>query len=311
MKQRAILLLFLSILFATTHVAQEAVTHSYQQKGASFSYAQYSAMDSVRDKLIIALADTAGGAWKPAAWAQELSWFADRVKACVIAPEPTFGTFSEDAIIAFVSRSFPQADSTKIRFIALGTGANSMCGLLQAGYSGIMISPMKACGLTEVEQANVVGLLSTRRTDSTSVWKDSLYRTGRWVREIQITADDPYYFERKEEVLMELWNWMDERLTAIQDSTWCATYETTLLSKVPEVVREGKYVELELQIAEPGDVEIDLLDLSARSVHQTHVFLGKGKHSFRIPTKGLNWGVYKLEVDGPGMIEKHRIMIRG
>lgn len=311
MKQRAIFLFFLSLLFATTHVAQEAETHTYQQKGASFSYAQYSALDSTRSLLILALADSTDGAWKPAAWAQELSWLADQVGACVVAPDPEFGSYSKEVLDQFIGKTFPQADSTQIRFLALGSGALAVCTLLQAGYSGLLISPFKGCNIGSLEKENVVGIVATRESDSAAIWKDNLQRTGRWVTEVALISEEPYYFNQKEEVLLDLWKWMDEQLSTIQDSSWRTTYQSRLLNEVPEVVREGRFIELELQIAEPGDVEIDLLDLSARSVHQTHVFLGKGKHSFRIPTKGLKWGVYKLEVDGPGMIEKHRIMIRG
>lgn len=311
MKIRSIILLSLLLFCIQTVIGQVTESKSYKSKKATFSYAQYGTIDSLRDRLIIALPDTTNSAWKPAAWAQELSWLADEENACVLAPEATFTTLSASIVEGFIAEQFPGLDSTQIRFIALGSGANGVCTLLELGYNGLLIAPMKSCVIKEPRPDRVVAVANTRSTDSAKVWTDSLQRFGVWVQQEWVISDEMYYFEHREEVLLKLWNWVDDQVDRLQDSVWLAAYQTELTSTIPEVIREGKKVELILEVAQEGEFEIDLLDLSAHPVHEVKEFLGKGTHRFEIPTKGLNWGVYKLEVDGPKMIEKHKIMIRG
>jgi hypothetical protein len=77
------------------------------------------------------------------------------------------------------------------------------------------------------------------------------------------------------------------------------------------VIRQGKQVEINIQVMENGAYSLDLLDLSAKSVFHKEMYLGKGKHSLSFNTEDLDWGVYKVQLDGPKFLYKHKLMIRG
>lgn len=276
-----------------------------------FSYHQINDADRSAKQLIIALYDSTAERWMPATWAQELSWLARDMQAELIAPSAEFFQLNSEIVTAFLSDRFNHINGDSIRFIALGQGAAHACNLIESGYSGLLIAPLKQCGITVSSPSQVFGVLSTIDNDSSKSWIDSLQRQGVWVIQKKVRGEDYYYVDQHQQLVTRIWNSIDSTVTRLSDTVWSSQYATELMGNIPETVREGKYIELSIAVAVQGDFSIRLLNLSAQPVVNIEQYLGKGTHHFRVPTKGLDWGVYKLQIDGPTIIEKHRIMIRG
>lgn len=107
--------------------------------------------------------------------------------------------------------------------------------------------------------------------------------------------------------------WMDSLSSIIDDSV---SYSQTrsdagVKSMVPEVMRQGKPIEVKINVIESGECHIEILNLSTQVVFSQKQWLGKGSHIVKIPTKNIEWGVYNLEINGRGFESVQKFMIRG
>ena len=123
----------------------------------------------------------------------------------------------------------------------------------------------------------------------------------------------PWYFDEREGHMLIAMNWLDSTNALLSDSTQWSEFQRLPLvsSSIPEVMREGQKIHLELNISEPAQYTFQLLNLSAEIVRKNEQVLGMGSHRIAIPTKGLAWGVYHLEIATRTVQFRQKIMIRG
>ncbi len=304
------LLFILCFALSINSLGQAISAASWTSKGVKIDYAWYVSNAPVKE-VLVAFYDDTDPAWRFETWAQELTWLADNRGALLIAPLEDVDRLDSaklEAWIRFVSDSLT-LEQTK--FITLGNGVRHINGLLKEGCAGLIIAPSDTIATRLNEQEEVVGLIDSRKDDSTDAVTASLKQSGVWLFSKMVIGDHPYYFDQHKEVVLDVFARVDSMLLVLVDSTSKAALRSKVLEAGPEVLRQGKAFELNLFIAEAGMFSFQVLDLSAKAVYTKKMFLGKGGHRIKLPTKDLNWGVYKIEVDGPGILVKQKLMIRG
>lgn len=143
---------------------------------------------------------------------------------------------------------------------------------------------------------------------------DSIAYAGAWLKEFKSSV--PESTRSLTSVLPQLDKaivWMDSLTSQIRDSTILAGFEGKIgiANKLPEIVKEGRKVRVEVFVPYAADCRFELTDLSGDAAWTQRGFRGRGMSSFDIPTRGLNWGVYQLEVEVGIHIQRHKIIIRG
>ncbi|NQV52541.1 MAG: hypothetical protein HQ500_05125 [Flavobacteriales bacterium] len=289
---------------------QAIATASWTGKGVKVDYALYRPNTAIQE-VLIAFYDDADPAWRFETWAQELTWLADERGALLIAPSSDVKHMDSaklEAWIRFVSDSLTL---DRVKFVTLGRGVRHIDGLLGEECAGLIIAPSDTISTWLSGKDGVIGLIDSRKGDSAQAVMKALAKNGTWLFSKMVIGDHPYYFDQHKEVVLDVFAKMDSMLLILKDSSLNAGLRSTVLETGPEVLRQGKAFELSLFIAEEGVFSFQVLDLSGKAVQSKKVFLGKGRHGIKLPTKDLDWGVYKMEVDGPGILVKQKLMIRG
>ena len=151
--------------------------------------------------------------------------------------------------------------------------------------------------------------------DESNPWKytDSLLLEGAWLKEQAIEKVDPFYTDNYYEEYDHLLLWADSIQAFLDDSLQFSEWSSKegLQNQLPEITRQGQVLELVIHLAQPKELHLDFLDLSAKPVWSKTEFFGAGMHVVKIPTKDFNWGVYSLEIKGAGLINRSKTMIRG
>jgi len=290
--------------------AQEVVEQTWKYKGKSIPYVYHQGSDSTHE-VILAFADTTNQGWQVSSWVQELSWLSTERQALLVGLSPEVDELSTTFYRQLLKENQLTDQKLPLSFIALGSGAESLCSLVGEGVSGVFIAQNTSCSFQDMGATSSYGILNSRDNDSARIVRDSLSYLGHWVKEIMVIGDDPYYVEQRKEVILQLFQFNDSITSLLQDSASLAALKNRLVNTIPEILRQGQVIPVELQVAEQGLFKIELLDLSGKAVLSEHRFLGKGLHKVHLQTKALPWGVYKLVVDGPKLLEKRKIMIRG
>ncbi|MEQ9186377.1 MAG: hypothetical protein RLP15_01500 [Cryomorphaceae bacterium] len=298
--------LFISSCFSS--FGQSVTKSFWTYKGERFEYAQYIPSTGVNE-ILFGFYDTSNPTWKYETWAQELSWLAEHRKAMIIAPEKGSASLDSTKLVHWVKALSDSVGMKQVKFICLGAGVENMAPLLQNGCDGVIIAPYDTVISESVGNDAVVGIIDSREGDGARSLARRLDRMGAWKFYKMTIGDDPYYFDEHQQVILTLFAKIDSM------SSQMANASSPIVSKVitpgAEVLRQGKPYEMELFLAQHGLYTMQVLDLSAKVVWSKKVYLGKGRRKVEIATKNLDWGVYKVVVDGPEFLTKQKLMIRG
>jgi hypothetical protein len=155
----------------------------------------------------------------------------------------------------------------------------------------------------------LISIISELSAEELSITTNELIQKNIWVNSQNVEHTSPFPAEAIKSSLL----WMDSLSVILEDSLANAQLSKSAGVKktIPEVLRQGKSIEVEIQVYEAGYCVIEILDLSTDVVFTKNELLGKGTHLIKIPTKDLDWGVYNLEIKGTGFETVHKFMIRG
>lgn len=311
MNRQLLVLQFLLCLIVLPAMAQSVNELKVTIKGKA--YILYTLDNSeAKNNLFLGFFDEVNGEWTAQTWTQELSWLVESKKAHLVVPQAGFPELTGDVLLSMVKTHFPHVGLDSIFFIAYSEGANKSCSLIKQGIPGILIAPDKSCNIGRPIPESAVSILNSRETDGAKVWRDSLERAGWWVEEKMVISNDPYYIDNHMNVISSQFAWVNMKYRQMNDTTQkIATTTNKIISPISDVVKQGKPIDITIDVAKHGNFKIKLLNLAAEPEYANDTFLGKGIHKFSIPTKDLSWGVYKLEIDGPECFQKNNVMIRG
>ena len=303
-------LIFTFLVISSSLLGQAVYMHSIKLKSGALKLA--SIKDTLRpDHLLFAFADDDTESWKYTSWTQELHWLASERNALVVSPDTKERELTWSEIESVMSHYKDSVSSLeKTEFMTLGSGVRYGCDLLSHGFKGLIISPSASFKSSTEIKVSSVGVIQTLDSEDALIVKDSLERLGHWVVHHQQFSSDCYYIDGYKEIYQAVFEAVDSIAHVVSnDSNYSA--KTIVTNVLPDVIRQGKQVEINIQVMENGAYSLDLLDLSAKSVFHKEMYLGKGKHSLSFNTEDLDWGVYKVQLDGPKFLYKHKLMIRG
>jgi hypothetical protein len=306
MKYPAILCLLLAI---TSAFGQAVETKQFLWKKQKMDYAFYQPEGEVK-QVLIALVDAADASWKCQSWAQELTWLANKRSAIIVAPAPAESTLDENAWRAFLSglEGAPSIDS--VFFVILGAGIKASTTLINMGLSGLVIAPTDSLPISNHE-LGVIALIDSRGEDQSERVRGTLEASGAWVLHRMIISEHPYYFDERQPIIFGLFHELDSLNAVLSDESKSQALQSALLTSIPEVLRQGVPIKMEIFVAQQGKFVVEVHDLSGAKVYTDDRFFGKGKHPFILPTRQLDWGVYKIVITGPGFMVKQKFMVRG
>jgi len=143
---------------------------------------------------------------------------------------------------------------------------------------------------------------------------DSIRWGGAWLRDYQTDeAVEGTPLMSLLPAIDEGLSWVDSLSSLLRDSSDAGSMNAKagITNRLPEVVKKGRPISIDVFVPSPADCRFELLDLSGEAAWSTSAFLGRGNVQYSIPTKSLNWGVYQLEVEVGSYINRHKIIIRG
>lgn len=312
---RITLLITCFAFLAAMAEAQHVQTRTFSLKKDRLSYAYFCESESPKG-LLVAFMDSTSGKWTAASWCQELFPIAEKNEWALIVPALwPWNERSQAMVMPLVTAYRDSVESDRVRFVSSGAGWTIARPLLQAAVPGLIISPqLDSLGLMGLGNENVaMAIHASARKEQARALGDSLAQLGLWLRFESVTADDPYYVDNHYEVYDNLLLWVDSMQAVLQDSVQLISLERAsgLKSEVPDVLKQGQRIELEIWVSQPGKYNVQVLDLSSHAVYEERLFFGKGRHTVVVPTKDLNWGVYHLEIIDRNIKERHKFMIRG
>ncbi|MEX2596052.1 MAG: hypothetical protein WEC59_03905 [Salibacteraceae bacterium] len=299
------------ILICQHLIAQPFQSETWINKGVKISLMYYHPQDSA-GKVIFAFYSSEAHPLNSEAWMNEILWLGDTVGATLIIlennPKSQLTPESVDLILSKIGTELTWKNTS---FMAVENGVESVCGLIKSGLPGVLISPRKTCSVIGVNQTSVYGVISANEQDSALTIIDSLEVAGQWVKSSLLQSEHPYFINDRKAAFTAMFGWVDSVNQMLNDSNLMTGLKTQITSQIPEVVREGKAINVDLFFAENGPFKMSLNNLSGESVSKVETQTGKGNRSFLLPTKGLDWGVYRLEIDAPELFHKYTIIIRG
>ena len=290
--------------------AQTVNTEKWTLKKTSVEYAIHRPDSGIKE-ILFAFHDGSDPAWKKESWAQELTWLVEERHSIVVAPDSQFNTLDSSGVAAFIQSIWKEEDKAGLRFITIGDGFSGLSALMSFDASGLVIASSDTLSFSRIRRDVVVGLIDSRKGDSTMRVSKDLHEAGAWVFQKMVIGEHPYYFDGHRSAISYMMNQIDSMSLLLSDSAFMASLKTKVLEAGPDVLRQGRPFETSLMVAKQGEFQVNVLNLSAEVVWRTLTFLGKGKHVIEIPTKDLPWGVYKIEIDGPSFLAKQKLMIRG
>lgn len=306
-------LIFFLILVMSFHTSMGQLVEevSYKPRGArnEVKIARH-VPDSKIDEVILAFHDADDPAWSPITWCQELSWLASERNAGVLVPATGIEEVDSSKVSSMLKLISDSISMEQCRILVLGGGVKNARPFISLGLDGLIIAPSDTLSSEKNVDGSVYGIIDARPTDSAASIEADLIAQGAWTFRKLVIADHPYYFDHHKEVIREMFHRMDSTRTSLED-TLMPVSQTKVVKIGPEILKQGKVFETKLFVARHGQFKAQVLNLSAEPVAEYERFLGKGNQTISIPTKDLEWGVYKIEIDGPGVKVRHKLMIRG
>ena len=272
------------------------------------TFAKHIPNDSIQE-IIFAFHDDVDPSWTPVTWCQELSWIASERSAAILVPIEPLGEIDSAMALKMVRLVSDSLTLDECSFIALGAGIGSARTFVDLGIDGLIMAPSDSLGQSSGAENGVYGIIDARSTDSATAIQADLIDQGAWTFRKLVIADHPYYFDHHKEVIRSLFQSMDSTRQFLSDTT--VTLRSEIIKPGPEILRQGRPYEAELMVIDHGEFTIQLLNLSAELIADYSMVLGKGKQLISIPTSELEWGVYKVVIEGPEIKLRQKLMIRG
>jgi|GEM_PF-2315728 len=304
MKQ-AFFALLLTVSFGLT--AQEVTHHAITLNGDEMGYAQIKHCDSCSE-WIIGLRDSDTIRWSTESWAQELFRFGDETKRNVLVPKSEAVQWSEEAFIKLFEEVQTTADQCVT--VCLGTGAQEADDLISMGVAGLMISPVTD-STTEMDSASCAVVIRTRKDDSASVVGLKVKQSGGFLKPVEVVSGDYYYIDNSSDVYLSALSWIDSVKSTLTDTTIESMTETRQLTLVPDVFRGTRHLNMVFDVAQHGEFDFSVVDLSLNSIFEKTEYLGKGRNYVSVKIGDMPWGIYHLIVQGPGFKKEYKFMFRG
>jgi hypothetical protein len=178
------------------------------------------------------------------------------------------------------------------------------------GFDVILMDPgFDSIGELELN-SELIGLIrGSSKSEKVNTSVETLKANGFWIPEKILL---PYSTEISNELISDI-RWIDSVAGVVRDSSKFALYSESvgIQNEIPDVVRQGKRLELSIKSASKGTLRIRFSDLSSKVIFEKNIELGKGFQSIELETGELEWGVYYLELKGQEISERHKFMIRG
>jgi len=310
------LLFIAGICWVTLGFGQKVQQRTLAIKGEEpLSYAFFRESASPKG-VLLGLPDSDPGQWNIESWCRELYPLAEKNEWLLLVPATGKGPAVDQKRVTKLIELYRDSTSGhSVRTVSLGSGDALAVTLVSQGIPGLVISPRTrhhdwpagAGAETAVAISADIG-----NTAAPSLY-DTLAATGQWVKMAVQDEGKDYYIRDHYLVYDNLLLWADSMHRTLGDSIARdqLTANPGLRNTLPEVLRQGQPLSLDLWIVQPGTYTVQVLDLSANAVYSQQYFFGKGAHAIEVPTAPLNWGVYHIEVTGGGLRERHKFMIRG
>lgn len=276
----------------------------HNHAGQSLAYDQYQASGSPEVALVVMLADSMQALNAEDAH-QDLVALANANNARMILVDARKG-WNVDAVKSLLDAT----DVKKLRRICLASACQTWPNEY-AAVPTVMLGPVFQGRVSDSLLESV--FIAKPAIKSDDRFSDSLSLAGAWVKTESYKMAHPWFFDQRVEVIENGLKWLDSIASQAGDSVSMAKFaQRPLLSnELPEVLREGKDIVLNLNIHAPATYKVQLVNLSAEIVSSEARILGRGTHTIKISTKGLPWGVYHLEIATTTVLFRQKIMIRG
>lgn len=204
-----------------------------------------------------------------------------------------------------------QLDSHHHVFVfASGRAANNAVGAFMSDEFGFLHTP--EFDTSTLNMMKTLGGVSISNQELDSVI-DMLSSLGFWVNQTAF-ADDSKIFEKENyPSIQRALDWSDSLSLIVRDSLKRTELYSMagLQNTIPEVLRQGKGIDLEILVTTPAEFRIEMVNLSSEAIWSERAFFGRGIHKIRVPTDALDWGVYHLEIQGAQVDSRYKIIIRG
>ncbi|MBT5978003.1 MAG: hypothetical protein HOG66_10240 [Flavobacteriales bacterium] len=300
------LLILSALLVNLCGKGQSVLTNKGLCQGESFSYAKRGT-DSLATHVIVGLLDSKSSSWNSITWCSMIAQITQQPEAIILVPEPDV---KEDHLVCLVTKDRDSIPSERVQFVSLGGGALMASKLVNEGFSGMFISPQLIPVSIGAPHEAAFALCETSDDSTVGFLVDSLSRDSHWAMKWDKPSQDIFYIDNYKSEYQLMYNWVDSLQSLLLDTMRSAP-TSSATTNLPEVIRQGTVIEIEVFMALQGSFSCKIQSLSAEEVFSKEVFLGKGKHTLSVVTTEVEWGVYTLVLEFDGSIEKHKFMIRG
>lgn len=247
--------------------------------------------------------------WSASKWCNELIPLAEKNHWQLIVPNITDAKVLSSFVEEFL---LTDTNSKKRMAVALGAGCSNTSQILKHVSAALYISPNQDLILEPLQYPKPLIWLKTSQ-ESHQAFNDTLCKKGYWFKTVEKKSEDPFfidnYYQTYDDLLLEL----DSLSTALADTIAFENWRNKagLQNELPEVYRQGQPIDLLLRIPYCDQIQIDVLDLSAKLIWTYRTQSSIGEFLITIPTEEFNWGVYNIEIKGSKLLSRHKIMIRG
>lgn len=302
---RIIAFLLISILFSKYSCAQEFQKKQWKAKKGSIEYLEFCPIESREKMLVCMLEDEAINE-------EFLKDLAVGEGACLIML--SLNTENNIPLLTEMLSSTPYNELKEKYILVQGENSRYLVEFARLGYSGIIVHPVIVHEKSKIEnpEDELVYILIGNDSSTFQV-KKTLDSAGVWVFQ-------PSFEELNKPFAKESLGWyyrqfefIDSMSFALNDSNAkdVLLKKAGIINGIPEIVKQGRKIELSIFVVEQGVYEIKIADLGGKEVFSSTSFFGKGTHKLEVGTKSFEWGVYRLFVSGASMREQHKFMIRG
>lgn len=281
--------------------------------GEAFPYAFFCESSSPRG-ILLGLPE-AGGKWDHESWCSELYPIAEKNEWLLLVPKRGQDLQTDvgrvERLLAVYRDSVTNINT---RTIALGNADVLALAFVSKGIPALIISPGgKNLEWNGTPAETAVAISTNADNRMAAALSDTLARAGLWLRMAIHNEEADYYIHDHYQVYDNLLLWVDSMNLQLTDSTARSKLyaRAGVTSAIPEVLKQGEPVPLDLWVVTPAVYTVQVFNLSAHPVHTLKRFMGRGKHTLALPTDSLDWGVYHIEVTGAGLRQRYKIMIRG
>jgi len=304
---RIVIFILVSLFIQRVSVAQEFQKKLWKAKKGTIEYFER-CESSENDRLVVCLVNDPEGKF------DLLNDIAVVQRACLLVP-----AIVDEKSLLILSEllQLPQYQETygkKISLFIEGSSWIYLKEIEQLNLSGIILNPNTKLKANRTDNfRNEMAFVLDHRDSNAFTVKSKLDSLGAWVLRPSVEFNASSNPDEKKQWIVQEFEKVDSLTRIFNDSTQFENLRSQagLVNEVPEVIRQGKRINLSILIVEQGDLEIRITDLAGKDVYLNKNFRAKGMVRLEIGTNSFDWGVYRLNITSKSIKEQHKFMIRG